>query len=249
MEEIKNCEVSRDDLCDRTKVVWIPWPSNSPALPTDRFHFGNDSKKIKYFGRDGLADLLTKVTKLGTFQNGKGALQIYIHGEMGIGKSHMMCAIAYHLMKEGKPVVFLADTRILIRDPFGYLQDALLLAFSDNPIIRAKLENIDRNQEALWKICDEINKNGVKIWFFLDQLNSFEADLRSSEDVRKSVRSWIDGVTSRHYLVMSSTGNCEMAHSARWTAENVEKVYMWGGLTDVGSVAPFPISCFSLHAP
>ena len=77
---------------------------------------------------------------------------------MGIGKGHMMCAIAYYLMKEGKPIVFLADTRILIRGPFGYLQDALLLAFSDNPIIRANLENIDRNQGHYGKCVTRLTK-------------------------------------------------------------------------------------------
>src|SRR5215510_3705547 len=83
--------------------ILLPFPMLYSRLPTDRFDLKQenegDSRWFEYMGRDWFKTLWEVVEK---FQIGSGFSQLYLQGNMGCGKSHILAALTCLLSRIGR---------------------------------------------------------------------------------------------------------------------------------------------------
>ena len=126
------------DLSDPNTFITLPFPSPL-RTPAERFAIQRDTvKRFQYMGRSHFQDLLTAVADP-RFLDGSSTL--YLYGPSGTGKSHLLAALVFHLIREGERVVFIPDCGDLLTNLRIVIREALLFAFHDNPYL-----------------CDEINR-------------------------------------------------------------------------------------------
>jgi len=119
------------DLSDPTTFTRLPFPSLLP-IPLQRF----DMKKIngipqfEYMGRSKFRELQNRIEYEDGFES------LYVYGTPGSGKSHLLAALVYHLIREGKRVFYVPDCSTLLLDPANTIWTALRFAFYDSAALR-----------------------------------------------------------------------------------------------------------------
>ena len=111
-----------DDYCNPNLLQNLPFPFMG-EVPNDRFSLDDD--RFRLYGCQQFREIYNATKSL----KYRGTRMYYLHETLGSGKSHILAALTYLLMKEGHRVVYLPDCRALLRDVFGYLQFALVLAY------------------------------------------------------------------------------------------------------------------------
>jgi hypothetical protein len=89
-------------------------------------------------GRASFQHLLTAVKDPGFLD---GSSTLYLYGPSGTGKSHLLAALVFYLVRNGERVLFIPDCRSLLTHLLDQIKQALLFAFHDD---------LD--------LCDEINR-------------------------------------------------------------------------------------------
>jgi len=159
----------------------------------------------------------------------------FLHGTLGAGKSHLLAALTCLLIKQGHKVVYLPDCRVMLRNPFGYLQFALRFAFHNQEERATFLDNA-KSLEDLEKFC-HASAAEERLLFIIDQANALdpqdENDDRLSLDVKRQTRTLLDKITAEHLKLASSSGNYKHALHDRYRQTGERRLYLYGGLTDV----------------
>lgn len=163
-----------------------------------------------------------------------GYKEMYITGSLGWGKSHLVCALVCSLMRLNKRVLYAPDARWLTCDSFQYLRDSFELAFADDAETLKDLDDCTTMQH-LEKLAQNLAKRGVTMYIFVDQANALETESpgRSSGTIRTELSDSLNRLTFSHILIQSASGNYQRADAACLTQEQVDKVYMNGGCTEV----------------
>ncbi|KAJ7785809.1 hypothetical protein B0H16DRAFT_1445775 [Mycena metata] len=180
----------------------LPFPLIYPNLPSDRFAFTSPTltPTFPFMPREYLAVVYTTFITMSIGQS-----SLFLHGMVGLGKSHILAALAILFRKQGHRVVFLPDCTQLLQNPERYMKSALLCAFSgpDDANTRRDIEYLtDLNSIQAW--CNHAGK----LLFIIDQFNALEVGDQRGNDVEKQrVRQFLLGTYIGHKTIRSSSAN------------------------------------------
>ena len=184
--------------------------------------------------------------------NPKQQRRLHLHGTLGAGKSHLLAALVCLLKKQGTIVVYLPDCYELLmaEPPCLYVLTALFMAFHNDMHLAKEISNLaqgvlakDYNYVRLeWEVtvfCNLAAQLGKTIYFIVDQTNVLDdgvsPDDRVSIEKKSQVRKLLDGISSNHIKISSSTANYRAAKCDEFRATSEERVNLYTGLDDVST--------------
>lgn len=245
---IKSLTYTIDDYSKfGTELLTLPY---AYVAKTDavRFNtFREESKDIarpaffRYYGREILRGIYEEVIALDLR---KGYSMYYLHGSLGLGKSHMLAALVLALFKEKRKVVFLPDCRALARSFLATLKDGLALTyayFDDEEALHGCLGCRTPTQLVEWCVKRSTSKKREQLFFVVDQINVLDTDSDSVNSVssrtREECADLLAVLEQRHILIFSSSGNYLHGLKEFNKPGSQQRRSVFGGLSEV----EFPI--------
>ena len=213
------------------EVIDIPFPSVNEIPP--RFFLFNECK-ISYMGRERFSQVWK------TFQiienNPRQRQAIHLFGGKGLGKSHILAALACLLVRRGKQVVYIPDCRAWLFDPLRYLQNALVFAFLiSKPSFLEEVLDCE-NLESLANFCTRYRNTG-QLCFIVDQLNALDPEVMAhdvvSNEEKGALRKLLHRMSSRHILISSASANHKTFQHMVKRDTGDKKVPLMEGMTSV----------------
>ncbi|KAJ7911036.1 hypothetical protein B0H13DRAFT_585515 [Mycena leptocephala] len=129
-----------------------------------------------WMGREVFTRLVDAVTHLRT--DGASYAAAFLRGPIGVGKSHLLAALALHLRRQGKVVVYIPHFGHLAQSPVKYMAAALLCAFhgpsAEDLNRRREIRALD-STKAIEAWYERQVTSGVRFYFLVDQLNGLES--------------------------------------------------------------------------
>jgi len=167
----------------------LPFPLLYSRLPTDWFHLVELT--FMYMGWTRFSEIWNEVQSL---KLRDGISQLYLHGTMGYGKSHLVAALVCLLCHLGKCILYLPDCRQMLATPFLYMKSTLLCAFSDpsssslHNEIQYLGDSTDPNNhlKLAKQFCSE--NPGKALYFIVDQMNVLEHELINTDKSMNSMK-------------------------------------------------------------
>ncbi|KAJ7047432.1 hypothetical protein C8F04DRAFT_7686 [Mycena alexandri] len=205
-QAVSACPESVSDYCTPGTWLKLPFPFIYPTLPSDRFSFftaGTSTAMLmfEFMPREFLQEVHQRFETLGP-----GETLLYLHGPFGLGKSHLLAALAILLRRQGNHVVFLPDCGALVHSPVRYVKSALLCTFSSDTdkIIREEIRSLE-SVEAIQAWCE----SAPTLCFVIDQLNFLKTgDGKGDRDQDKEVaRRFVFALCVGHISIRSSSAN------------------------------------------
>jgi len=151
------------DLSEPATFTTLPFPSLLP-MPFQRFEHKKvgDINHFEYMGRLPFRELHKRIQDKHFITRSES---LYLSGTSGSGKSHLLAALAYNLIREGKRVFYIPDCCTLLLWPEEVLWQALEFAFYDSDILETIGNRGDVNalirfiseHEDLYIIIDQVN--------------------------------------------------------------------------------------------
>jgi hypothetical protein len=214
--------------------VTIPFAFLSDRLPADRFELVDHRPgcDFQYIGRESFDRVWEAVDGL---QTTIGRSQIYIHGTMGYGKSHILAALACVLAQKGNQVIYLPDCREMLWGPLPPLQTALLCAFSVPSLSL---------QQATIRACHSgadlvtfYRKTPSRWYFIIDQMNAFDEEASNEDEIsnvkKNELNDLLAEMTVSHYAIKSASANHKTTMHMQWKQTNDIKLSLMGGMSEV----------------
>jgi hypothetical protein len=190
----------------------------------ERFKMDNKAKQQKwpYVGRIMFRKL---VKELKMVREGCTYSVVWLYGTQGYGKSHLLAVLVCYLAAQDERVVYIPDCREWLRDPVGYLKDAMLFAWTDD-ITTQEIKTLITEDEI-----EAFFKRQKNVLVVADQLNALTGSNSPSEEM--NLYRWLMRFTSKHTAVFSSSANYKefVAKSNKRTSNWVIPAY--GGLERV----------------
>ncbi len=213
------------------EVIDLPFPSVNQIPP--RFSL-LDEGKISYMGRECFSQVWKAFRIVEDKPRQRQA--IYLFGGKGLGKSHILAALACLLVRRGTQVVYLPDCRAWLFDPLRYLQNALVFAFV-NSERSFREEVLDcENLESLANFCARYRNTG-QLCFIVDQLNALDPEMMAQDVVsnteKDSLRKLLHRMSSMHILISSASANHKTFQHMAKRDTGEKKVPMMEGMTSV----------------
>ena len=223
MEKIKALSVTPDDLADPTKWCSMPFPFPYKVLPTPRFKI-DESGAFFYMGRVAFHGVLSSVKN--TFVGVSPKINVY--GTKGYGKSHIIVAAVFSLLKEGSRVVFFPHARdFALENPYDYLRAAIVMAFADDDDALAEIEN-----------C--LTVDGLTEWaryqdfiLIVDQLNSLEEDSKISAEQKLRAQRILDDLSPNRVYLRGFSANNRTSVVFANTQRSERDILLFGGFEDL----------------
>ena len=213
------------------EVIVLPFPSVNEIPP--RFSL-LDERKISYMGRECFSQVWKT---FGIVENNPHQRQaIYLFGGKGLGKSHILAALACLLVRRGTQVVYLPDCRAWLLDPLRYLQNALVFAFvNSTPSLREEVLDCE-NLESLANFCAWYRNMG-QLCFIVDQLDVLDPEVMARDMVsnteKDSLRKLLYRMSSRHVLISSISANHKTFQYMAKRDTGEKKIPLMEGMTSV----------------
>ncbi|KAF8333265.1 hypothetical protein F5887DRAFT_994782 [Amanita rubescens] len=209
----------------------LPFPMLYGRLPTDRFPLSEEPVMMfEYMGRERFGSLWDKVQ---SFRLGSGSSQLFLYGNMGSGKSHMLAALACLLFHLGKRPVYLPDCRQMLTNPLPYIQSAMLCSFAD-PSSLARRDEIRsfQNMDDASKFCGNLN---TRLYFIVDQINALEQEEINADPVSNSAKqdlwAFLRKIAVGHYRITSASANYKTFRHTKQKQTTEIKMSMMGGMS------------------
>jgi hypothetical protein len=201
---------------------------------------------FEFMGRESFSELWERV---GSMQLGRGFSQLFIHGSMGYGKSHILAALACFLSCIGKRTVYLPDCRQLLAEPLPYIKSALLCAFSDpsSSSEHDEIRHFTTTDDAL-AFCRDLNE--TRLYFITDQMNALDHEGSNEDEVSGDAKTKLrrESLFLGHFSTTSASANYRTALNMRQKQDGKLKPTMMGGMSEVGcSTFVFRIILISSH--
>lgn len=173
-----------DSLSNPETFIDLPYPSTT-FKPPARFNTFRDEKgviRFTYMGRKVFRKLYNAAN---VFFNdpqfgGNNRSCIHFNGLTGIGKSHILAALACLLMRQEKTVIYIPSCAILVRDPIRHFKEFASLAFPNSQEDISTLENKD----DILAFVKELDIGSVVC--IADQLDALGSSLEDSSIVREN---------------------------------------------------------------
>jgi energy-coupling factor transporter ATP-binding protein EcfA2 len=216
------------DLSDPTTFTELPFPSLLP-IPTQRFEriMHEGSYYFEYMGRSKFRELQDFIKQPNFLA---GCDRLYLYGTSGSGKSHLLAALACHLIREGKRVVYIPDCRDLLKRPGAVIWTALRLAFYDS----ASLNDIQNTNDAE-ELIDFMFGHKDDLYIIVDQLNALEvadnnaSNARKAEQAEQAVQAMMFG----HRFIFSASANEATSREADGKQTGNSVLQIFGGMSEV----------------
>jgi predicted AAA+ superfamily ATPase len=213
------------DLSNPLTFTDLPFPSLL-SIPYQRFQYKkiNGIGHFKYMGRS-LFQNLQKRLENKTFL--KGYESLYLYGTSGSGKSHLLAALVYHLIRQGKRVFYILNCSSLLLEPEKTMRAAFHFAFYDSP----DFETVDRhNVDAL------ISSMPSDVYVIIDQVNALEAtsdDSHNLEEMKGQALRWLGALRFCRRYIFSASANERSNRDADRKQSGISVVPMFGGMNSV----------------
>jgi Cdc6-like AAA superfamily ATPase len=220
---------------------WTDLPFPSPLrVPWQRFSpLGNGGvaggvTKFRYMGRHMFSEVLKDVENPNAQARGE---QLYLYGTSGTGKSHLLAAITYQLVRQGKRVVYIPDCRELIMfDPFRIFLLALLFAFHDHPPSR----DIITAAKTLGDLLEfQAKQLSDSMYIVVDQRNALDLDQSKSKDPhrkrKENMVEFLNTFSGDQVYIFSASANEESLSYAERSQTRMKPTYLLSGMTTVSS--------------
>ena len=184
-------------------------------------------------GREQFIELWRHVSSMNV---GPGPSQLYVHGTMGYGKSHILAALTCLLQRLGKRVVYMPDCRQMLTDVVNYVKSALLCAFSEPSLspIRNEIRHLTGPDDIL-DFCRSLE--GDPLYFIVDQINALEQAEPNTDKVpnkeKQNVSSFLEKLYLSHLSITSSSANNRTAVYMAKKQTGELKMQMMGGMSSV----------------
>lgn len=211
----------------------LPFPSVFNGY-NDRFDFDKTDKTFLYMGRRPFTDLWDKVAA--AVDSGRRAVQL--RGTQGVGKSHLLAALACMLMASGEKVVFIPDCRFLLNSTIRTLKMSLSLAFTHSTTDIAFHRRILKSStvEELISICDDYwaLDGHPFLYFIVDELDILDDPFAATQHSRDRCREQLNSISSGHVLVTSVTANEQMDRDkAAKERRSIYTMFLHEGMSEV----------------
>ena len=205
------------DLSDSSTFNDLPCPS--PLLmPPQRFESKviNGIDHFEYMGRAQFHELQERIND-NIFQ--KGAETIYLYGTSGSGKSHLLAALVYHLVRKGQRVFYIPDCYRLLLDPVETMWNAYHFAYNDSPDLRTT--------ESVKELIESM-RNDREVYIIVDQVNALESE--TNKEVKDQVSRWLRTLRSNHRYLFSASANEKSNQDAEKKQNGISVFPMFGGM-------------------
>ena len=211
------------DLADPLTFKDLPCPSPL-LLPHERFE-AKEIDSIEYFEYMGRSRFrgLQECIKDRNFQ--KGAESIYVYGTSGSGKSHLVAALVYHLVREGRRVFYIPDCSALLLDPAETMWNAYHFAYDCSPDLRTT-----ESVETLINLMRE----DPDVYVVIDQVNALEStNTDSRREAKNRILGWLGNLRSRHRYIFSASANETSNRDAEKKQNGISVFPIFGGMSQV----------------
>jgi hypothetical protein len=194
------------NLSDPSTFTDLPCPSPL-SLPYQCFASKdiNSITHFKYMGRSQFHELQKRIENENFLA---GSETLYLCGTSGSGKSHLLAALVYHLVREGKRVFYIPDCRSLITDPEQTMWDAFHFAYYNSPVLETigHRDNVDVKRLIRCLARD--------VYIIVDQVNALEfTENDCLKEKKVQVSDWLDILNNRHrYIFTSSSADDEVSN-------------------------------------
>lgn len=159
----------------------------------------------------------------------EGSENLYLYGTSGSGKSHLLTALVYHLVRKGKQVLYIPDCYSLLLDPLQTMWDACHFAYYyDSPALRTigQLRNVDELIRFL--------ANNRDIYIIVDQMNVLEVEEKDiCEREKVNVSQWLRNLRFRHRYMFSASANEKSNREAYKKQLGISVIPTFGGMSPV----------------
>ena len=213
------------DLADPREFTNLPFPSLAP-IPSQRFNAEqiNGISRFEYMGRSKFREL-QKRTEGRNFLKGNESL--YVYGTSGSGKSHLLAALACHLIREERRVFYIPDCSALLMEPAITIWRALHFAFYDLPALKLVDPcNIDAMIHFMSKNRD--------VYIMVDQVNALETSENDSSHTEKGLAlKWLRAMRFEHRYIFSASANENSNREADRKQSGIIIFPMFGGMNVV----------------
>ena len=232
--------LTAEALSDPAKETPLPFPYIG-TVPK-RFHLQNKASGLFTFhGRVIWKTLYNAAKNMDPRQNNR----LHLHGTLGAGKSHMLAALVCQLIKDGTRVAYLPDCceLLLHEPPLLYIIPALYITFHRDPELQKELLDLSKAhldgadlEWRLLRLCNLAAQLGKPILFIIDQANALDDGIhdRVSNDKKNDVRRLLDGISSQHMKIASSTANYAAAKYDEFRSTSESRLNFNMGLNAVG---------------
>lgn len=239
-DQIRKLDISCAKLSDPKNMLLLPFPFLGPA--PHRFQLDNKNH-FKFTGRSMFSTVYDMTKQMNTKQQKR----VHIHGTLGVGKSYLLAALVSLLLKEGVRVVYVPDCYELCMSepPVSYLISSLATSFCKDaelgPEIRTLadtvLDETSTSTRLEWEVlvfCNLAAKLQKNILFVVDQANTLDdsQDDRVSNKKKMEVRRLLDGLSSYHMKISSSTATYAAAKHDEFRATSEGRINLNMGMDD-----------------
>jgi len=213
------------DLSNPSTFTTLPFPSFFP-VPTQRFECKtvNDMDHFEYMGRHPFGEL-HKRTQDGNFLIGTESL--YLYGTSGSGKSHLLAALVYNLVREGRRVFYIPDCSTFLLWPEETMWTAFNFAFYDSNNLGAI-----RDHRDIDAMIDFMSKY-EDLYIIVDQVNALECEDNDNRKEKSLALNWLDALRFGHRYVFSASANEASNREADRKQSGFSVFRMFGGMSEV----------------
>jgi len=212
------------NLSNPSTFTDLPYPS-ALSMPYQRFESKeiNGIKHFEYMGRSQFNELRERLENKNFLE---GSERLYLYGTSGSGKSHLLAALAYHLVRKGQRVFYIPDCSTLLEDPVETMWDAYHFAYNHSPDLRTT-ESVDT-------LLINPMRNDLDVYIIVDQVNALDAkenDSRREKQVQ--VLNWLEKLRSKHRYIFSASANENSNREAYKKQNGISIVPIFGGMDQV----------------
>jgi hypothetical protein len=214
------------DLSNPSTFTTLPFPSLLP-MPTQRFERKNvdDMGHFEYMGRYLFCELHKRIQDVNFLE---GSESLYLYGTSGSGKSHLLAALAYNLVREGSRVFYIPDCSTLLLEPAKTMWMALNFAFYDSAVL-----GTIRNRYDVDTLIHFMSMH-QDLYIIVDQMNALESTGNDSRKAKKvQVLNWLDALRFRHRHVFSASANETSNREADRKQSGISVFRIFGGMSTV----------------
>ncbi|KAK2799175.1 hypothetical protein FQN50_008564 [Emmonsiellopsis sp. PD_5] len=213
-------------LSNPETYIDLPFPYAGLRMP-DRFKEGRSPcGSYCYMGREEFARIADSFIDV---LRGSNALDLWLYGPIGYGKSHILATLMYYLTSTGHRVIYIPDCGLCFRNAVTYVQDAVFFAWADD---RAKLDKI-LSFRTLEDIAGFMRLYGKDVTFIIDQVNPFTPDdMTGQNELNEKIRGCLDRCRGYLPALLSTSANNSSFMSTRHRHSNEKTIYVQGGFSD-----------------